>query len=136
MAVKKTTAKATTKAAPKKAAPKKAAIQTAAKAAPKTAAAKAAPKKTAPKAPAVKAAPKKKVAPVKLTDKHHELLKKVLEAKEGYHGNKAEAKALESLTTKKLIKRGAKDKATGHFKYIHTKTGEKHVNTPPAAPKA
>jgi hypothetical protein len=128
MAVKKTTTKAA-KAAPKKAAAKKAAPK---KAAPKKAAPKATMKTAAPK----KAAPKKKAA-VKLTDKQLDLLKKVKEAKEGYSGAKAEGRILESLQTKKLIKKGPKDKASGTFKYTISKTGEKHLATPaPAAAPA
>jgi adenylate kinase len=115
MAVKKT---------PKKAAAKKAAK----KAAPKKAAKKAAPKK--------KATPKKKAAPVKLTDKQKDLLKKVSEAPGGYYAAKGEGKALDSLQTKKLIKRGKKDKEKGHS-YSVSKAGAKHLSTPsPAAPPA
>jgi hypothetical protein len=128
MAVKKTT-KSSAKAAPKKAAPKKAAAKPAAKKAAKAPKAKGAAK--------TKAAPKKKAAPVKLTDKQADLLKKVADAKDaGYLGPKGESKALESLQTKKLIKRGAKDKASGSYRYVVSKAGEKHVNTPPSAPSA
>ena len=132
MAVKKTP-KASVKAAPKKtSAPKKAAAPKAAKVAPKKA------KSSAPKA-AKSSAPKKapkKAAAVKLTDKQHELLKKVHESKEGYMGSKAESKALETLTTKKLIKRGAKDKTSGHYRYMVSKAGEKHLSTPAPSPSA
>src|SRR5438105_6914535 len=122
MAVKKTT-KTGAKAATKKAAPKKSATKSSAK--------KSAPKKGATK----KAAPKKKAAPVKLTDKQTDLLKKIHETRDaGYLGGKGEAKALESLQTKKLIKRGAKDKEKGAYRYSVSKTGEKHMNTPPAPP--
>jgi hypothetical protein len=131
MAVKKTTKSSGTKAAPKKAAAKKAAPKASAasvKAAPK--------KKAAPKASGAtaKAAPKKKAAPVRLTDKQTDLLRKIADTKEGgYIGSKGEVKALESLQTKKLIKRGAKDKASGNYRYMVSKAGEKHVNTPPPA---
>jgi hypothetical protein len=122
MAVKKTTKTGTTKAAPKKAAPKKAAPKAAAKTT-----AKAAPKK---KAPAKKAA-------VKLTDKQTDLLKKVADAKDsGYLGSKAEGKALESLQTKKLVKRGVKDKTSGSYRYVVSKAGEKHISTPSPSPSA
>jgi hypothetical protein len=121
MAVKKTTKKA----APKKAAPKKAA-----KAATKTSAPKAA-TKTATK----KAAPKKK-AVVKLTTGQAALLAKVAEAKEGYACAKGEARVLDSLQAKKLIKKGAKDKVTKAVKYAITKAGEKHLSAPAPAPAA
>jgi predicted transglutaminase-like cysteine proteinase len=131
MAVKKTAkTSSVTKAAPKKAAAKKSA------AAPKKKAAKASAAKTAPKKAAAKksAAPKKKAAPVKLTEKHAELLKKVKEHKDGYLATKSDAKALESLQTKKLVKRGAKDKASGSYRYTVSKAGEKHLGAPAPAP--
>ena len=58
-----------------------------------------------------------------------DLLKAVHGTKEtGYLADKkAEAKALESLATKKLIKKGAKDKVSGHLRYHVSKAGEKHV---------
>jgi hypothetical protein len=123
MAVKKSTTKSSGKKAPKKAAPKKAAPK---KASPKASATKKAPKKAAPK----------KAAPVKLTASQVGLLKKIAEAKTmGYLGPKAEIKALEMLTTKKLVKRGAKDKASGSYRYLVSKAGEKHLR-PSAAPGA
>jgi len=120
MAVKKTTPKTSSA---KKAAPKKAA---------KAAAPKAAAKKAAPK----KAAPKKAAPAVKLTDKQAALLKMISEAKDaGYPADKkAEAKVIEALQTKKLIKRGAKDKTIGAYRYMVSKTGAKHLMTPPAPP--
>ena len=136
MAVKKTPAKATaTKAAPKKVSPKKASPKKAEAAkAPAAATKAAAPKKSAPtKAPAADkaAAPKKKAAPVKLTDKQVDILKKVGDTKEaGYLGSKAEGRTLEALQTRKLIKRGAKDKASGSYRFSISKTGEKHLSTP------
>ena len=56
----------------------------------------------------------------KLTDKQTEFLKTIHGAGDtGYQGDKtAEAKSLEALLGKKLIKRGAKDKSTGHYSYI------------------
>ena len=45
-----------------------------------------------------------------------------------------ESKGLESLQTKKLIKRGAKDKESGNYRYSVSKAGEKHLSTP-ASPK-
>src|SRR3954453_3282240 len=129
MAVKKTTTKASgaSRATPKTAAPTKAAPK---KASGKAPAAKAATPKPAQNKPA---APKKKAAPVKLTDRQLELLKKVQETRDvGYLGSKAEAKSLESLTTKKLLKRGAKDKASGNFKFSVSKAGEKPLSNPSA----
>jgi hypothetical protein len=120
------------KAAPKKAAVKKTATK---KAAPKK---KSAPKKkAAPKASSAKSVAKKTVAAsVKLTDKQVELLKKVAESKtSGYLGPKGEGKALTSLQTKKLIKRGVKDKESGNYRFLVTKTGEKKLS-PQAAPSA
>jgi hypothetical protein len=119
-------------------APKKAATKTSKKAAPKKAAADTATKTATPKAPK-KAAPKaaaKKPAPVKLTDKQAEFLKTIKSAGEaGYKGDKkAEAKAIDALLGKKLIKKGAKDKSTGVFVYTVSKAGEKHLSTP--APSA
>ncbi len=142
------TAPAPKKAAPKKAAAKKAAPKKAAakKAAPKKAAAKksapkktvvkkAAPKKTAPK----KAAPAKakaKAAAPKLSDKQLDILKKVGLAKDaGYTlAAKAEQKTLDALVTRKLVKKGAKDKATGKVPYVISKSGEKQLGSP--APSA
>jgi hypothetical protein len=127
MAVKKTKASAPKKAVAKKTAPKKSAVK---KSAPKKAA-----KTTVGKAPK-KAAPKKKAAAVKLSDKQVGLLKKVKDSGvDGLLGSKADSKGLESLQTKKLIKRGTKDKASGHYRYSVSKTGEKHLSAPPPAPK-
>jgi hypothetical protein len=122
MAVKKTSktssaSASATKAAPKKAAAKKAAPAKAAGASAK----KAAPKKAAAKKPAA----------VKLTDRQHELLKSVHSKKDdGYPADtKAAAKSLEQLKDKKLIKKGAKNKTTGHVHYHISKAGEKHVGS-------
>ena len=132
-AAKKAPAK-TTATKPKKAAATKAkeakpavASDTAAKAeTPKPAAA--APKKAAA------AAPKKAAAPVKLTEKQLEFLKQIHSAKEGYStAKKAEQKTLETLLDKKLIKKGAKDKASGNYRYMVSKAGEKHLSTTPSA---
>jgi hypothetical protein len=116
-------------------APKKAATKTSKKAAPKKAAADTATKTATPKTAPKKAAPKaavKKPAPVKLTDKQAEFLKTIKSAGEaGYKGDKkAEAKAIDALLGKKLIKKGAKDKSTGVFVYTVSKAGEKHLSTP------
>jgi hypothetical protein len=89
--------------------------------------------KGAPFAAPKKAAPKKAV-PVKLTEKQAELLKKIMDAGEaGYVAAKAETKGLESLQTKKLIKRGAKHKESGSYHYSVSKAGEKQVNTTDSA---
>jgi hypothetical protein len=46
----------------------------------------------------------------------------------GYPADKkAETKTLDALAGKKLIKRGAKDKASGLVRYHVSKAGEKHV---------
>ena len=118
MAVKKTTKSSTKKAATKKAAPKKKSATK--KASPKSSAKKSAPKKSAPK----KSAPK-------LTENQSKLLKMIIEAKDaGYLGDKkAEATAIKALQTKKLIKRGAKDKS-GSFRYMVSKAGAKFVPGP------
>ncbi len=134
---------AAAKAVPKKAAPKAAAAKPEAapkaaskksapapkSAAPKTAA-KAAPKQAAPKPEAAaKAAPKKaapkKTAEIKLTDAQANLLKEVAASKEtGVIASKKIQRQIDSLQTKKLIKRGKKEGA--FFKYHVTKLGEKH----------
>jgi hypothetical protein len=125
------------KAAPKKAAakPKKAPAATATPAtpavAPETAVKPEAPKKAAPK----KAAAKKAAAPVvKLTENQLKFLKQIQDTKEGFlTAKKAELKTLETLLDKKLIKKGAKDKASGSFRYTVSKAGEKHLSTLPPA---
>ena len=129
MAVKKTHDQQRAKAAaPKKAAPKKAA-------APEDGGG---PEGRGPRRPPPKkAAPKKKAAPVKLTDKQTELLKKVTDAGEaGYPADsKATAKGLESLQTKKLIKRGRRTRRAGTYRYRVSKAGEKHLSTPRLRPE-
>lgn len=83
----------------------------------------------APRAPA--AAPKKSAAPVKLTDRQLDFLKQI----QGSQGpgyllqKKVEQKTIEALLDRKLIKRGAKDKASGHFRYMVSRAGEKHLST-------
>ena len=120
----------------KKAAPK-AAAKVVAKAAPKAAVKKAAPKaaakvvaKAAPKA-AVKKAVVKKSASVKLTPNQIKVLQTVHgKGDNGHTPEKTEVRTLDSLIEKKLVKKGAKDKATGHAPYRLTKLGQKHANTP------
>ena len=41
---------------------------------------------------------------------------------------KAEQKTIDALINRKLIKKGAKDKASGHFRYTVSKAGEKHLS--------
>ena len=124
MAVKKTSKKSSAsakKSTAKKAAPKKAAAKKAGGTA----------KKSTPKKAAAK-----KATPIKLTDKQHELLKNVHAKKaEGLAADsKAIAKSLEQLKDKKLVKKGAKNKATGHVHYHISKAGEKHVSSSSATP--
>ena len=103
------------------------------KAAPKKAATKKS-TKSAPKAP--KKGPVKKAMPVKLSDVQSRLLSTVHQAKDAGHlGNKAQAKTLDALLHKKLIKRGKKE--GGFFRYQVTKVGAKHLATSSApAPSA
>ncbi len=141
MAVKKTTKKKDVSATPAKAeaketAPKKKPSKKAA--APKTAEPVAASPpptpapttetkaKTAPK----KAAAKKAAAPLKLSASQDELLKKIGGAAEaGYTlAKKAEQRSIDSLLEKKLIKKGAKDKASGSIRYHISSAGKKHIS--------
>jgi hypothetical protein len=103
---------------------------------------KAAPKKTATKK-STKATPKapkkgavKKAMPVKLTDAQSRVLSAVHQAKDtGYLGNKAQAKTLDALAHRKMIKRGKKE--GGFFRYHVSKIGAKHLAAPSAsAPSA
>ena len=124
MAVKKKSGGAT-KTAPKKAAAKKSTKKASAGTGTKTG---------TPKKKATKGATKtkaKKAAPVKLTDKQTDFLKQIHSAgATGYKGDKkAEAKSLEALLGKKLIKKGAKDKSTGHYSYSVSKAGHKHIGS-------
>jgi hypothetical protein len=92
-------------------------------------------KATAKSAPAPKAAPaSKKAAPVKLNDRQRELLQKVKDAGEaGYCvAQKAELRSIDALAARKLLKKGAKNKATGATPYHLTKAAGKHL--PAAAP--
>jgi hypothetical protein len=136
MAVKKT-AKKDASATPTKASakdtaktPKKKAATKAA-AAPKAAKTKAAKTKTAKTKTAKPKAAKPKAAPVKLSASQTDLLKKVHGAGEGgYHPEKKiEERSLTSLLEKKLIKKGAKDKATGKVPHHVTASGKKHIDS-------
>jgi hypothetical protein len=87
----------------------------------------------APRPPA--AAPRKAAAPVKLTDRQLDFLKQIQGAREaGYLlEKKAEQRTIDALMDRKLIKKVAKDKTSGHFRYTVSKAGEKHLSaTPPA----
>ena len=108
-----------------------------AKAAPKAAAGTAVKADTPKAAPADKKAPAttvkvavKKPAPIKLTDKQAAFLKQIQSTGEpGYKGDKkAEAKSIDSLLGKKLIKKGSKDKDSGAYHYTVSKAGEKHLS--------
>jgi hypothetical protein len=122
-----------TKAAPKKAAPKKKAATSAVA---ETTAKVGTPKAASTKKGATKAAPKKAAAPIKLSDSQKRLLETIHASKEqGYLADKkGESKTLEALQGKKLIKRGAKDKTSGAYRYTVSKAGEKHLSSssPPA----
>ena len=98
-------------------------------------ASKAATPKAAVAPKAAPAAPKKVAAPVKLTDRQLEFLKQIHGSKEtGYLlEKKAEAKTIEALINRKLVKKAAKDKTSGHFRYVVSKAGEKHLSTLPPA---
>jgi hypothetical protein len=112
----------------------------------KSAAKKETPKKSS-KGAAKKAAPKKKASPkkakakaakgpVKLTASQSDLLQKIGSSGEtGYRSaKKAEQRTIDALQERKLIKRGAKDKASGSYSYLISNTGKKHlVSAPPAS---
>jgi hypothetical protein len=87
--------------------------------------------KVGTKGATAKKAAKPKAAAVKLSSSQHELLKKVHGAGEsGYSAEKkVEERSLTALQEKKLIKKGAKDKATGKVPYSVTATGRKHVES-------
>jgi hypothetical protein len=101
----------------------------------------AAKKETAPQkstsSPAKSAAPKKAAAkkagaaPIKLTATQTDLLKRIGETGEpGYRSEKkAEQRTIEALQERKLIKRGAKDKASGTYHYLLSSAGKKHLET-------
>src|SRR4051812_36321443 len=94
---------------------------------------KAAPKKTGA---TKKAAPKKAVkkagaAAPKLSSSQSDLLTRIGTAGDaGYRSEKkAEQRSIDSLQDKKLIKRGAKDKATGSYPYTLSNAGKKHLGS-------
>ena len=75
-----------------------------------------------------KAAAKKGAeAPVKLTATQGELLKKIGGSEAGYLAEKkAEQRTIDALLERKLIKKGAKDKASGNVNYMISSAGKKH----------
>lgn len=82
--------------------------------------------KTSPAKPAAK-----KAAPVKLTDNQVKFLQAIHAAGEpGYEPrNKNEQRSVDAMITRKLLKRGAKNKETGNYRYLLTKTGTTHLPT-------
>ena len=102
-------------------APEKASSKGASKAAPQKAEAEV--KAGAPKAAAKKGAE----APVKLTATQGELLKKIGGSETGYLAEKkGEQRTIDALLERKLIKKGAKDKASGNVNYMISSAGKKH----------
>ena len=59
------------------------------------------------------------------------MLKKIGEAAEpGYSvGKKIEQRSIDSLIEKKLVKKGAKDKASGTVRYLISSAGKKHLGS-------
>ena len=134
-----TTKKASPKAGMKKTAVKKAAApkaETASKSGTPKATTKKSAAPTAPKAAVTKKAAPKKAAVMKLNPLQLESLKKVKDAGEGGYsaGQKVEERTLVALSTRKLVKKGPKNKATGAQPYLLTKLGEKHLSTTASAP--
>jgi hypothetical protein len=84
-----------------------------------------------------KAAPKKAGAAVaKLSSSQSDLLTRIGSAGDAGYRNekKAEQRSLDSLQEKKLIKKGARDKATGTSPYTLSNAGKKHLASQAAAP--
>ncbi len=78
-----------------------------------------------------------KPAPVKLTGKQAEFLARVQAAGEpGYLPTRAESRSLDSLLTKKVLKKGAKDKTSGLFRVFVTRAGAKHLPAPSGSSQA
>lgn len=82
--------------------------------------------KTSPAKPAAK-----KAAPIKLTDNQVKFLQTIAAAGEtGYEPrNKNEQRSIDALVTRKLLKKGAKNKETGNSRYLLTKAGTSHLPT-------
>jgi hypothetical protein len=101
-----------------------------------------APKAGTPEPSATQATPprpataKAAAAPVKLTERQLEFLKMIHGTKEpGFLvGRKADQRTIDALMDRKLIKKGAKDRESGNFRYSVSKAGEKHLtSSPPTA---
>ena len=80
--------------------------------------------RTAKTSPAAKPAVKKP-APVKLTENQVKFLQTINAAGEtGYEPkNKNEQRSIDAMATRKLLKRGTKNKETGSYRYLLTKLG-------------
>jgi hypothetical protein len=71
---------------------------------------------------------KKKAVTVTLNATQRELLRKIAGARAaGYLGTKAEVKSIQSLQTKKLAKRGTRDKTSGIYRTVITPAGAKLI---------
>jgi len=101
------------------------------KAAPALAKPETADKAAAPK----KAAPKKAAPPVTLAKTHAELLQKIGDAGDAgfLTSKKVELRTIEALRERKLVKRGLKDKASGHYHVTVSNAGKKHLDSQAAA---
>jgi hypothetical protein len=90
--------------------------------------------KSKSKAAAKTAPAAKKAAGLKLNDRQTDLLKRVGAAgATGYVAGKGpEQRSIDALVTRKLLKKGAKNKETGKTPYFVTKAGQKQL--PAAAP--
>lgn len=88
------------------------------------------PSAAAPKSSPAKPAAKK-AAPVKLTENQVKFLQTIQAAGEtGYEPkNKNEQRSIDALLTRKLLKRGSKNKETGNSRYLLTKAGAAHLPT-------
>ncbi|GAC1464088.1 MAG: hypothetical protein NVSMB9_02360 [Isosphaeraceae bacterium] len=73
---------------------------------------------------------------IKLTAPQADLLSRVADSgAAGYLGNKkAEHRVLETLNERKLIKKGTKDKVSGHFHYQVSSPGKRILDAPKPAP--
>jgi hypothetical protein len=86
-------------------------------------------KATTRKTSASKTAVSRKPTAVKLNDRQRDYLKKIKDAgSSGYEvGPSYEQRTIDALVERKLVKRGAKDKASGKHRFTLTKTGEKQA---------
>ncbi len=73
----------------------------------------------------------KKASPIKLNDRQLDFLRKIREAGvPGYKtGQKVELRTIDALVDRKLVKRGPKDKDSGHYHYQTSKAGEKFLDS-------